>query len=98
MTANKTEEILQQQINKLSQEQTETKWNEKDKKLFEKFLELVHDDPFRIFYADGGEVHRILELVYPESVKVRIEELFRIKYVYDGFLKYGGVERDSVGK
>ena len=28
------------------------------KKLFEKFLELVHDDPFRIFYADGGEVRR----------------------------------------
>lgn len=96
MTANKTEEILQQQINKLSQEQTETKWNEKDKKLFEKFLELVHDDPFRIFYADGGEVHRILELVYPESVKVRIEELFRIKYVYDGFLKYGEVVKPQI--
>ncbi len=96
MTANKTIEILQQQINKLSQEQTETKWNEKDKKLFEKFLELVHDDPFRIFYADGGEVHRILELVYPESVKVRIEELFRIKYVYDGFLKYGEVVKPQI--
>lgn len=96
MTANKTTEILQQQINKLNQEQTETKWNEKDKKLFEKFLELVHDDPFRIFYADGGEVHRILELVYPESVKVRIEELFRIKYVYDGFLKYGEVVKPQI--
>ncbi len=96
MTANKTIEILQQQIDKLNQEQTETKWNEKDKKLFEKFLELVHDDPFRIFYADGGEVHRILELVYPESVKVRIEELFRIKYVYDGFLKYGEVVKPQI--
>lgn len=96
MTANKTTEILQQQIDKLNQEQTETKWNEKDKKLFEKFLELVHDDPFRIFYADGGEVHRILELVYPASVKGRIEELFRIKYVYDGFLKYGEVVKPQI--
>lgn len=96
MTANKTIELLQQQIDKLNQEQTETKWNEKDKKLFEKFLELVHEDPFRIFYADGGEVHRILELVYPESVKLRIEELFRIKYVYDGFLKYGEVVKPQI--
>lgn len=96
MTANKTAEILQQQIDKLNQEQTETKWNEKDKKLFEKFLGLVHDDPFRIFYADGGEVHRILELVYPESVKGRIEELFRIKYVYDGFLKYGDIVKPQI--
>lgn len=96
MTANKTTEILQQQIDKLNQEQTETKWNEKDKKLFEKFLGLVHDDPFRIFYADGGEVHRILELVYPESVKGRIEELFRIKYVYDGFLKYGDIVKPQI--
>ncbi len=96
MTANKTTEILQQQIDKLNQEQTETKWNEKDKKLFEKFLGLVHDDPFRIFYADGGEVHRILELVYPESVKGRIEELFRIKYIYDGFLKYGDIVKPQI--
>lgn len=96
MTANKTTEILQQQIDKLNQEQTETKWNEKDKKLFEKFLGLVHDDPFRIFYADGSEVHRILELVYPDSVKGRIEELYRIKYIYDGFLKFGDVVKPQI--
>lgn len=98
MTANKTTEILQRQIDKLNQEQTETKWNEKDKKLFEKFLGLVHDDPFRIFYADGGEVHRILELVYPNAVKEEISELFRIKYVYDGFLKYGEVVKPQIEK
>lgn len=96
MTANKTAEVLQQHIDKLNQEQTETKWNEKDKKLFEKFLGLVHDDPFRIFYADGGEVHRILELVYPELVKEKIEELYRIKYVYDGFLKYGDIVKPQI--
>ncbi len=96
MTASKTTEILQQQIDKLNQEQTETKWNEKDKKLFEKFLGLVHDDPFRIFYADGSEVHRILELVYPDSVKGRIEELYRIKYIYDGFLKFGDVVKPQI--
>lgn len=96
MAINKTIEILQQQIDRLNQEQTENKWNEKDKKLFEKFLGLVHDDPFRIFYADGGEVHRILELVYPETVKEKIEELFRIKYIYDGYLKYGDVVKPQI--
>lgn len=96
MATNKTAEILQQQIDRLNQEQTENKWNEKDKKLFEKMLGLVHDDPFRIFYADGGEVHRILELVYPETVKEKIGELFRIKYVYDGFLKYGEVVKPQI--
>lgn len=96
MAANKTIEILQLQIDRLNQEQTENKWNERDKKLFEKFLGLVHDDPFRIFYADGEEVHRILELVYPETVKEKIEELFRIKYIYDGFLKYGEVVKPQI--
>lgn len=96
MTMSKTLEILQQQIDRLNQEQTETKWNERDKKLLEKFLGLVHDDPFRIFYADGDEVHRILELVYPEVVKEKIEELFRIKYIYDGFLKYGEVVKPQI--
>lgn len=96
MTGNKTIEVLQLQIDKLNQEQTENKWNEKDKKLLEKFLGLVHDDPFRIFYADGEEVRRILEMVYPESEKGRIEELFRIKYIYDGFLKYGDVVKPQI--